>query len=213
VYSVCYTATGSVSKNTEIPLPAGTPVLSSLVRARQGATKLSIVSWAEPLDLSSDEIALKTDGTAFALGNDLAESNTVVILANPEAEGRQEIVTIVPDATTAGDDIALPGGYPEIARVTFAYLIQTAHQHTLDLTAEAVTAAIGISGSAGHLQSGAAGPTQSGKVTHTGEGIEDLIMPVAPTLVDSRTVKLDLDTTAGDLLILGYIPVGALLGL
>jgi len=202
-----------VSKNTEIPLPAGTPVLASLVRARQGATKLSIVSWAEPLNLSSNQIALKTDGTAFALGNALSNGDKVVMLARPEGEGRQEIVTIVPDARTAGDDIVLPGGYPEIARVTFGYLIQTAHQHTLDLTAETVSVQIGISGSAGHLQSGASGPTQSGKVTHTGEGIEDLIMPVAPTLVDSKTVKLDVNTTAGDLLILGYIPVGALLGL
>lgn len=105
-------------------------------------------------------------------------------------------IQFVPGAVNQGQNINLPAWAPKIDAVSSAYLIRPTSQLTL---------------SAAALQGADLTATQADHATsarHTLSG-NDPAVSATPTKVDEDTITLSVNTQAGDILVLTYIPVGA----
>jgi len=136
-------------------------------------------------------------------------------------------VQFVPGAVTSGQPINLPSWAPKIDAVSSAYLIRPtsqisitnhpAHAHDLLITGgqaagDALQVSGGVIGKTGAGNVTAAGGTSNiqnaAAMTHSITG-GDPVVSATPTKVDEDTVTLNVNTQAGDILVLTYIPVGA----
>jgi len=113
-----------------------------------------------------------------------------------------ETIVFIPGAVAAGSNISLPAEAKRIDAVASAYLIRPTSQITLS-----------SHGTHTHTENTAASYTQNATTSpasvadHTLTGANPRVAAV-PTKVDEGTIRLDVATQLGDLLVLTYIPVG-----
>lgn len=143
-------------------------------------------------------------------------------------------IYFIPGAVTAGQNINLPSTAPKIDLVVSAQIFRTpsavsianhaALSHTGTAVADhatgnanhaacsATSAAYPTGGSLGTFVTGATHtvtqPNDHAAQSHTVSGADPVVTAV-PTKVDEDTIRLDVNTNLGDLLMLTYIKMGA----
>jgi hypothetical protein len=117
-------------------------------------------------------------------------------------------IQFVPGAVTAGQNIDLPSWAPKIDEVASAFIVRPTSQISIadHSTGDATHAACAAT-SAAYATATSLGTFVTG-ATHTITGA-DPVVSATPTKVNEDTITLDVDTQAGDILYLTYIPQGA----
>lgn len=105
-------------------------------------------------------------------------------------------IQFVPGAVASGQNIDLPAWAPKIDSVVSAYLIRPTSQ-------------LSVSGTA--LTDADLATTQADHATAARHSLTaaDPIVNATPTKVDEDTITLNVNTQAGDILVLTYIAIGS----